>query len=204
MPCKECGASDGLYHYTGLPPYDGKFFQETYQCQECGYTEDTKVVPFFRELVYQDIPASAESGLTKRAADGWESCANCKPDKLCSEHNIWSEFPPAANANRWALACKYKSLMFEKYPLPWSIENISPDWNGAGGYIIKASDGTLVIHGGTYTGDGDLECNFTYLQAKELVDIVNAQPRVQRTAETPYKIPFICLHCGESNEVEIV
>jgi len=64
--------------------------------------------------------------------------------------------------------------MFKKYPLPWSIENLNPEWTGVGSYIITAADGTLVIHGGTYSGDGDLECNFTYLQAKELVGTVNA------------------------------
>lgn len=75
--------------------------------------------------------------------------------------------------------------LFEEYPLPWSIEIISPtivEWRGSGGYIIRDANQMLVIHGGTYTGDGDLECNFTYLQAKELVEIVNTQQNVQRTA----------------------
>jgi hypothetical protein len=63
--------------------------------------------------------------------------------------------------------------LFEEYQLPWKIENIRPKWRGAGGYIIRDANGKTVIHGGTYTGDGDLECNFTYLQAKELVDLIN-------------------------------
>lgn len=83
--------------------------------------------------------------------------------------------------------------LFEEYPLPWSIENMSPEWRGSGGYIIRDANQMLVIHGGTYTGDGDLECNFTYLQAKELVEIVNAQQSVEPT----------CLNCGnpKSNHV---
>ena len=30
-----------------------------------------------------------------------------------------------------------------------------------------------------------------------------AQQSVQRTASQPYVIPFVCLHCGGKNEVEI-
>lgn len=67
--------------------------------------------------------------------------------------------------------------LLKEYPLPWSIENLCPDYDGAGGYIIRSANGETVIHGGTYSGDGDMECNLTYLQAKDLVDIANASKR---------------------------
>ncbi len=64
--------------------------------------------------------------------------------------------------------------LFEDYPLPWNIENLDPAWSGIGSYIIRASNNKIVIHGGTYSGDGDAECNFTFLQAQELVNTINA------------------------------
>lgn len=69
--------------------------------------------------------------------------------------------------------------LFQEYPLPWSIENLYPEYGGTGGYIIRDANKNTVIHGGTYSGDGDMECNFTYLQAKELVDIVNNYRKVK-------------------------
>lgn len=62
------------------------------------------------------------------------------------------------------------------YPLPWVIEQnerVNPD-NCAGGFTIASADGKVIMDGGTYTGDGDIELNLDRLQAAELVELVNS------------------------------
>ena len=62
------------------------------------------------------------------------------------------------------------------YPLPWVIEQnerVNPD-NCVGGFTINSSDGKVIMDGGSYTGDGDIELNLDRLQANELVELVNS------------------------------
>lgn len=72
------------------------------------------------------------------------------------------------------------STLFDRHPLPWKIlhgKTADPE-KYDGGFDVYASDGGVVIAGGTYTGDGDTEVNLNRRQAAELVEIVNAFHRL--------------------------
>lgn len=37
---EDCQHGNVMYHYTGVSPYDGEFFQEHFECQDFGLTNE--------------------------------------------------------------------------------------------------------------------------------------------------------------------
>ena len=63
----------------------------------------------------------------------------------------------------------------KEYPFPWRVENINgTDYlKHIGGFKVVASNDETVFHGGTYTGDGDMEINLDGHQMTEMVNTLN-------------------------------
>jgi hypothetical protein len=51
MNQEDCKHEKVLYHFVGVPPYDGKFFEKFFECQICGLTYSVGTVPFQKEMV---------------------------------------------------------------------------------------------------------------------------------------------------------
>lgn len=65
----------------------------------------------------------------------------------------------------------------ERHPFPWRIEadeSVNPTTTD-GAYIVFNANNETVMNGGTYSGDGDMELNLSWVEAVELVTAMNAR-----------------------------
>ena len=63
--------------------------------------------------------------------------------------------------------------ILKRHPIPWKItmRSISSEFDGT--FAILDKNNLVVIDGGTYSHDGDMEVNLNQQQAYDLVLIVN-------------------------------